>query len=572
MSDGLALLSAWARLHDITISPHVAIQRTADAGLGLFFKAMDDPNSDVDLSPLTGSVDAPLLSIPRSMILSSENIKNYALAYKATLLPFVTSSATAELNGRNAFLPAKQVILRFFLFALHKFNKSSKLSTAAQSGFYAPYISLLPDPLQEVIYHTSGAMESLSLKSDDTEAAGEDSAPSARAGALLPPTYWTAEQIQEAAGTSLYLPLMSKMKSLHAMYDQLLLDWDASFGGDEEEVTWEDFLRAEWLVASRVLEVPVSGHENKEGADMMLAVVPVIDFANHNARYNARYEITCSEILLVSANDAAKPQSGDEICISYGVQKGTAELLLTYGFYERPWVYEGEETVKMPVMAGTNVLRQLFGTMPLAELHVARSAEGEFEVHWECDYLWMLCVGKEDGFAVSVSQQHDGSEDIDAVVNGKTLTNARGEAVVEVIRSELATEEMRDVLELRRVVIFEELLSGWMDDIARTEALVEHDDELQKSAPEAEFKHDAVDEALETLRQREERVFGMTLEAVAARKLQLLDMPAVARYLAKMQEDTPDDAERGAGAGTSATSADSAASDSEPPELEEDTR
>ncbi|XP_043717294.1 uncharacterized protein LOC122665258 isoform X3 [Telopea speciosissima] len=199
------------------------------------------------------------------------------------------------------------------------------------------------------------------------------------------PLWFTADELQELKGTTLYRATELQKKKLQLVYDDkvknlvkelLLLDGDS-----ESEVQFEDFLWANSIFWTRALNIPfsrayvfpqmpeeqenccssetqvqekaekscgVSGVQNKTGEDTspstqgetvwVEGLVPGIDFCNHDLKAAATWEVDVtglvtgvpSSMYLLSA-DQIPYQIEKEIFISYG-NKGNEELLYLYGF------------------------------------------------------------------------------------------------------------------------------------------------------------------------------------------------------------------------------------------------
>ncbi|KAK9368692.1 hypothetical protein V1509DRAFT_622493 [Lipomyces kononenkoae] len=494
-----SILLGWARLQDIDIHKSIQITKTPNAGLGIFYTGTDPLVTSEDDEPTT------LISVPSKVILTSENIRTFALSYGTTLLPLLQNGEDEEMVSERG------TILRFLLFSLHKFAGPKLQKVAWESNCYSAYLGFMPSPSLQLTDDPQSVLRSLNITQP-------------------PPTFWTPAQINKAVGTSLYSPLSAKLRLLTSEFEKFASQWRDVFekvDGAEEpdvEISFEEYVRADWLVSSRVMELPIWDEPK-------LGIVPIIDFANHtnSSDVNARYEITEDAVKLVSL--PGRIASGDEVLISYGPNKGSSEILFTYGF-----LIDSEkascECVKMRVRDG-GILQLVYGQPPVAQFEVR-----DGEVTWECEFLWLLCVTEEDGVEVSVAQQIAGPPDVDMSIHGQTLSGVRGQLAVEAIKEAYGNDEkMRDVLELRRVLILEKWLSGWMEDLARVEVRegVEADEHITE-AESAEEK-DPVDGIIETLRQREERVYLLVLEELEKRKDELAQSDAVLAYLAAQTDD-----------------------------------
>ncbi|KAK9459554.1 uncharacterized protein V1516DRAFT_680222 [Lipomyces oligophaga] len=512
-----ALLTLWASLHGITISDGILIapatDTDVDAGLGLF-------------SAPSHSIPKVVIDVPKSLILSASTVKTLALTYgklAKLLWPGDTGSLAADEDHGQSVLSSREVIIRFFLWALYSGDDAAT--------YYGPYLSLLPDP---------------------------------RSFAMKPPIFWSPEQVAKCAGTSLYIPLAAKQRRLSAEYSKFVDDWQII---SDREIQLEDYLRAEYLFTSRVMELPA-------GAEMELAVVPVIDFANHSRKFSARFEVTQESVQLVSVEQ--QPQTEDEgqrkdvesneITISYGPEKGTSEILFTYGFILPVDDYDGKEHVRMRITLGDETVQLLYGRPALVDIRLGPDSTDELD--WECDYLWLLCAGAEDGFSVRQTVQHDGVVELEAKIGEDTKVVvqpgagngvASGNQVVQSLRTFLQQRQgMQEIYELRRLVLLQEAVSQWLELLAAGELeqlqiadreeeeedksklvdLAEDDDSaetqpLNIQTPKSDVS--AIDNAIEILRQREERAFSLLEQHIQSRQAELLDSPAVQAFLAEQQ-------------------------------------
>ncbi|KAK9389693.1 hypothetical protein V1515DRAFT_283581 [Lipomyces mesembrius] len=506
-----SILLSWAQLQDIDVHDSIQINSTPNAGLGIYYTGTDTLVTFEDAEPST------LMSVPRNVILTAENVRTFALSYGTTLRPLLRIREDDERVSERA------TILRFLLFSLHEFAAPKLKKIAKESNCYAAYLDFMPSPILQQRDDPRSLLTSLSLSNLPP-----------------PPIFWTPGQISKAAGTSLYYPLSAKLRLLSSEFEKFASQWREVFGkvdgaGEKDvEISFEEYVRADWLVVSRVMELPI-------GDEPGLGVVPLIDFANHSTslHVNARYEITDDAVKLVSLPGQVAPE--DEVLISYGPNKGTSEILFTYGFLIDS-EDAGCESVKMRVRDG-GVLQLVYGRPPVAEFDVR-----EGEVKWECEFLWLLCVTEEDEFEVSVAQKVEGPPDVDISIRGQTLSGVRGQAAVEAIKEAYGSDEkMKDVLELRRVLILEKWVSGWVEDLARVEVREcveadEHIAELEDERKGSWKENDPVDGIIQTLRQREERVYLLVLQALEKRKEDLVESDTVLAYLAAQDEKVDEEA------------------------------
>ncbi|KAK9469916.1 hypothetical protein V1512DRAFT_257320 [Lipomyces arxii] len=469
-----SLLLTWAKLQGIVIHKNVSIQSTADAGLGIF---VTNP----------GEITGPIISVPRSLVLTAANIRILALSLNTTLLPLM--------SGSDQAISPREVIVRFILFSL----KCPQVS----SNYYTPYIALLPDP----------------TKSD-----------------LVPPVFWTEEQIVKVRGTSLFFPLQAKQRKLHADYDKVEARWSQVMK-NHDPISFEDYVKADFLVTSRIMEL---------GSDGEIGIVPVMDFANHGVQFDARYEIKPDEVELVWTDNGDIKEK--EVLISYGTEKGTSEILFTYGFL----VNEDEitrESVKMLVRKAPGLAEAVYGRPATAEL-VVELAGDDVEIQWNCDLLWLLCMNASDGFEISLPQIYDESEvELEVSIKGRTV-NAKGDELIRAIKEEYDTDkEMKDVYELRRAAILSEWITEWSNDLVESE-LAYHKVppdvlvEVTDGAASVESGSELFDEVTESLRQRESNVFLMVLRKLEARQHELLESESVKNYLISQSQEQQEQQEQ----------------------------
>lgn len=81
-----------------------------------------------------------------------------------------------------------------------------------------------------------------------------------------------------------------------------------------------------------------------------------------------------------------------------------------------------------------------------SETHESRSGD----IDWTGDFIWLLCVGHEDGFQLRLARTVDGAEEVEATFQGETLSDARD------LRRKLSQSSLWDVYRLRAVVILQQ--------------------------------------------------------------------------------------------------------------------
>ena len=140
------------------------------------------------------------------------------------------------------------------------------------------------------------------------------------------PITWSEREISllDIMDLSISHAVSEKRAFLHRLWERLRRG-----GGWFATVTWEEYILAEAWVSSRTVEAGVEGGHS---------LVPIIDFANHSSRPNARWFIRdgCDTEggsgveLIVNPN----VKNGEEIRIAYDFYRGSGEQLYRYGFIE----------------------------------------------------------------------------------------------------------------------------------------------------------------------------------------------------------------------------------------------
>lgn len=196
------------------------------------------------------------------------------------------------------------------------------------------------------------------------------------------------------------------------------------------------------MYRSRALDYPLIGH----------CMVPCVDLANHapHEATIAIYEKDASNNAVLVLRDGKSLKEGDEVTISYGDEKGACEMLFSYGFLD-----EGMETAET-----------LFLSLALPQGDVMRAAKmqaaecapgfklidaGDGEVDWKGEFVWLLCVGEEDGLHFDVARTVDGEEEIHGFFKEHELSGGAAE-----LYRLLGQSDMYDVYRLRAVTILQQ--------------------------------------------------------------------------------------------------------------------
>lgn len=136
-------------------------------------------------------------------------------------------------------------------------------------------------------------------------------------------------------------------------------------------------------------------------------MVPCVDIVNHARDANAYYEQTSSGDIVLLLRPNKKVEAGEEITISYGSSKSTAEMLFSYGFVDE--VIDMDSLVlDLPPLPGDPLGKAkvaAFSGTPTVRISSSTTA-----VEWSSPFLYFMCVNEEDGLDFRVLQQTDGTQ------------------------------------------------------------------------------------------------------------------------------------------------------------------
>jgi hypothetical protein len=164
---------------------------------------------------------------------------------------------------------------------------------------------------------------------------------------------------------------------------------------------------------------------------------------------------------VLQLREGKRPRPGEEITITYGDEKGASEMIFSYGFVE----------------SGVTNARQLFldldiptdDPLRMAKKAVCTEAPGvrlytkeDGEIGWESKYVWWSCVNEEDGLDFRVLRAGNGGQELQVLWNGTELEPRS-------MSDALAKEPMRDIFQLRAVVLLQERIGRQASELEDTE-------------------------------------------------------------------------------------------------------
>lgn len=268
------------------------------------------------------------------------------------------------------------------------------------------------------------------------------------------PTFWSEEERELLAGTSLEHATSAKMANLDREFlalreSTMSIKWCQKYWWDAETglLSIDDWKVVDAIYRSRAMELPVVG----------LSMVPVLDMCNHAsdganvAYYDA--DSLGNGILVLEPEKNLK--AGDEITITYGDDKGACEMLFSYGFIE-------------PTM---NDARSLFLDLDIPEddpLRIAKRAAFDVApgfriymfsqaVRWTGPFVWLSCINEEDGLELRIEQTLDGERELTVSWKDEPVAN------IEVLENQLRDDRIWEVFQLRAYTIMQDRIQTEID-------------------------------------------------------------------------------------------------------------
>ena len=288
------------------------------------------------------------------------------------------------------------------------------------------------------------------------------------------PIFWSLEELHLLVGTTLAPAVSSKLKSLRREFDLLCKStaetrWFQIVG---PHLDFDDWMQVDAMFRSRALDFCGS------------CMIPGMDIASHaaNEKTNAYYD-RFGDSYTLWLIDGKEVKEGEEITITYGDEKGACEMLFSYGFIED--CMETAETLFLSLtIPGGDLNRdakmRIAGCAPgvklvetynhnddNAETRRPRGYDGQIE--WDGNFIWLLCVGEEDGLQFEAVRTIDAqNEDLQATFQGEELkSGAAG------LRELLAASALWDVYKLRAVVMLQQRVFDQLQVLYETQDEVE---------------------------------------------------------------------------------------------------
>ncbi|KAJ1326594.1 N-lysine methyltransferase SETD6 [Microdochium nivale] len=470
----LDALPAWAALNGVVFGD-VHAADIDGRGKGLV--------ASKDISPHQGTTEPPvLLTIPKDLVLSAEGVEEFAKENQA-FRQLLDASGHQTLRGDILLYLLVQLVLSSTTTTTTS-STANELQCAKTA--WTQYFKMLP--------------ESIPL-----------------------PTTWSEAELFLLRGTSLEESVKAKLSALTKEFDTIKAKvvgipfWDEIICIDET-ITVHDWVLLDALYRSRSLELPRSGE----------AMVPCLDLTNHSSDYTAQFEENSDDQVVLLLRDGAQVSAGNEVTISYGMQKSAAEMLFSYGFVEAG---SPARSLVLPLelMEDDPLLRAKLHAFKDAPTLTLRGNDSGFQ-NWSAPFAYLMCVNEEDGLNFKILQETDGTRHMRMFWQDDDVTDRQTS-----FREVISSHELAKIFELRVVTIVLELIQGTLH---RLEAYNGLESEENQSMLRPEVIHSAVQ-----LRKAERELMTMAMRGLEAQRDAMFEDPIVLAYLEAAvgtQEGEPD--------------------------------
>ncbi|KAK0252243.1 hypothetical protein LTR91_016713 [Friedmanniomyces endolithicus] len=345
----------------------------------------------------------------------------------------------------------------------------------------------------------------------------------------LLPTFWSSSELQLLVGSTLAPAISSKLRSLRREYDNLCeatrtTPW---FQIVQDALAFDDWLQVDAMYRSRALDFPEIGH----------CMVPCIDLANHAAgeATTAIYEKDGDGNAVLLLRNGKSLAKGEEVTITYGDEKGACEMLFSYGFLESE--RQSAETLFLSLSIPDD------DPYRGAKMRFADCAPGfklidaeDGQVDWKGEFIWLLCVSKEDGLHFDLARRVDGEEEVHAFFGEHELMGGAQE-----LHAILGKTDLWDVYHLRAVTILQQRVFEQMQVLYGTQ----EDIEATAHGEGTDVRDRCYEQAMQ-LRRLEMKLLNSAYEDFELQTERFAESEVVLHYLARVNDNDDDtNAEQG---------------------------
>ncbi|KAG0296597.1 hypothetical protein BGZ96_009029 [Linnemannia gamsii] len=373
----LASFRRWA--HTNGVVSKLVPKDSKGMGVGLFLVSTDliDPELENILD------QGELLLVPQDLLLTRSRVIQFNCSHLQKSLSIIGRSTISERLAIVLFILSQRLLLEHHATSTDHHNSSNK-DSEQNRHLFADYIATLPDVSTPVTLE-----------------------PELVRGYL--------------AGTLLLDSVCAKRSKLEAEFGHL----SGNLGVFEDwpvRPTLENFIWADATFWSRILSFKTQWTDNgtSSDADDDMHMVPYLDFANHSANPNIRWEVD-SDGLRVWAYESLLQDSHNsvvsrEVFLSYG-NKPNTELLFLYGFTLQNNPTE-LLTLAMPMdeddpyyMPKAHSLMR-WGIQPRVTIHLNQTdcpdleelCPGLWIARQSRDLLWLYALSEDDGLSALIEE------------------------------------------------------------------------------------------------------------------------------------------------------------------------
>lgn len=189
-------------------------------------------------------------------------------------------------------------------------------------------------------------------------------------------------------------------------------------------------------------------------------------------------------------------KKNEEITITYGDEKGACEMLFSYGFIDNDMdsaetlflnltipeddilrtakmeiaqCAPGFKLIDIPAESESIDLQEQDASNDATASPGCNNVTGEGEIDWTGDFIWLLCVGPDDGFEFRLARTVDDQDDeVEAEFNGEVVKSASD------LRRLLAQSPLWEMYRLRAVVLLQQRVFDQMQVLDSTQEDVEN--------------------------------------------------------------------------------------------------
>lgn len=270
------------------------------------------------------------------------------------------------------------------------------------------------------------------------------------------------------------------------------ISWCREEWWDPASLKYSDWVLLDSWYRSRSVELPMSGE----------AMVPCLDMANHSAEANAHYQQDDNGDVILLLRPDRQVEAGIEVTISYGASKSAAEMLFNYGFIDG---FTEAQSMVLHIAPGSEDPLAKAKAVAFGRPRTLRISASEDSVEISCPFVYLMCVGEEDGLTFGQLLQNDGNRGELRVFWQEEDVTARVRDFEEL----LAQHPLKDVYKLRATVLLKFMAEAQLERLSGSE---EKANALRESLSELKGEAKQVHEGASELRLVEAGLLNIAMD------------------------------------------------------------